>query len=156
MEEKKLICKNCESALQPENDFCPDCGTLFVDEVKCVNHENENAKGVCVICLEPLCSECGAYIHNVFLCKDDSNYEIYEGMTRVFGSNDSLQVEYIKNCLEQSGLHPYVFSRKTSPIYQVSEEYDLHTITELKLMVPFQEVIKAEEIINELDLTEEK
>jgi hypothetical protein len=153
--DEKLVCSNCECEVQLDDDFCPDCGSLFAENINCTEHQNEYAEGVCVICLQPYCGECGAYINNIFLCNDDNDYEIYEGMARIFGSNDASQVDFMKNCLEQAELHPYVYSRKASPIYQVSETNDLNLITELKLMVPLQEVIKAEEIIDELNISKE-
>jgi hypothetical protein len=75
--------------------------------------------------------------------------EIYEGMARVFGNSDAVQVEFAKSSLETVGLHPLVFSRKASPIslggpdytlFKASGDYDGHVINEFKLMVPCQEV----------------
>jgi len=87
-------------------------------------------------------------------------YEIYEGMARVFGSSVAVQVNFAKSCLESDGLHPFVFSRKASPLsiggpdytlFQASGEYDGHIINEFKLMVPCQEVPRAEEQLRVLE-----
>ncbi|MFN0157154.1 MAG: hypothetical protein ACKVRP_03670 [Bacteroidota bacterium] len=84
-------------------------------------------------------------------------------MARVFGGNDSVRIEYAKNCLEKDGLHPFFFSRKVSPIsfggpdyslFRASGECDGHIVNEYKVMVPCQEVMKAEEVLKKLDLVE--
>ena len=47
MEEKKteeFECTHCSSKIKRDDDFCPDCGTLFGDEVKCSEHKNWSRK----------------------------------------------------------------------------------------------------------------
>jgi hypothetical protein len=93
------------------------------------------------------------------LCDEHDTLEIYEGMARVFGNSDAVQVDFAKNSLETAGLHPFVFSRKTSStpggapdytLFRSSGEYDGHIINEFKLMVPCQEVQAAEQKLREL------
>ncbi|MBI5729932.1 MAG: hypothetical protein HY963_02235 [Ignavibacteriales bacterium] len=160
---EKLECPHCKSVIKKDNDFCPDCGTLFSDEVKCLEHKDTNAEGVCVICCEPLCSECGIFINEIFLCNEHGEYEIYEGMACIFGNSDSTHIGFAKSNLETEGLHPFIFSRKASSVHlngayysliNVSGEYSGNLINELQLMVPFQEVIRAEEILRDLNLLE--
>lgn len=163
--EEKSICSLCESEVKNNDDFCPNCGSLFIDDVKCSVHENVKAKGVCVICCEPYCLECGLLVHDrIFLCNEHSEYEILEGMVRIYGSSDSLQIDLAKTNLENEGLHPFIFSRKASPmhiggvdysLFNASGEYDGHIINEIKLMVPVQELIRAEEILRELKIIDE-
>ena len=163
-EMKKFNCSHCDYETQDDNDFCPDCGTLFIENIKCSVHKDNNAEGVCVIYCEPFCSECGIFINEIFLCNEHSEYEIYEGMARVYGSSDSTQIEYAKSCLEQNDLHPFIYSRKRTTLHLggtdyslfcASGEFDCHLINEIKLMIPFQELIRAEEILNELNILEE-
>ncbi|MEJ2103889.1 MAG: hypothetical protein P8X47_04845 [Ignavibacteriaceae bacterium] len=82
-------------------------------------------------------------------------------MARVYGSSDFAQVNYIKSCLEQESLHPFIYSRKASPMHLGGTDYSLfrasgdfngHIINEIKLMVPCSEVLDAEKIISELEL----
>jgi len=162
--EKELQCEHCTCKVKIDDDFCPDCGTLFIEDVKCSDHSDVKSEGVCVICCEPFCSECGMYVNEIFLCNEHSEYEIYEGMVRVYGSSDSIQVDYAKSCLEQSELHPFIYSRKRTPLhlggsnytlFPSSGEFDYRHISEIKLMVPFQELIRSEEILNELNILEE-
>ena len=112
MEEKKLVCPNCECEIKEDDDFCPDCGTLFAEDVKCAAHEDKNAEGVCVICCEPFCKECGSFIDDVFFCEEDSDYKFSEGRVNLFESNDSEQMDIVKNILEEKGLHPLIIFPK--------------------------------------------
>ena len=162
-EAEKLFCPHCNSIVKKDDDFCPECGTLFAEFIKCNEHTDKEADGVCVICCEPLCASCGTYVNEIFLCNEHSEYEIYEGMVRVYGSSDSMQVDYAKSCLEQNGLHPFIFSRKRTnlymgeishPMFNASGELNGYLVNE-KLMIPFQELIRAEEILDELNILEE-
>ncbi len=161
MLEKKIYCDNCELEIEESSDFCPRCGVLFNEGVKCTNHPSTEADYVCVICNDPFCKKCGTIVSGVFLCAQHDNYEIYEGMARVFGSSDVAQVNYVKGCLEQESLHPFVYSRKASPmhlggsdysLFRASGEFDGHIINEVKLMVPCGEVLEAVKIIKDIDL----
>lgn len=158
-------CRYCGVHVDESDDFCPTCGTLFSEHVFCKNHSNEKAVAVCIICCEPFCSLCVSESNKRFLCTLHSGYEIYEGMARVFGCSDAVNVEYAKSCLHQAGLHPFVFTRKAStwsiggPDYSLfcaSGEYDGHIINEFKLMVPCREVPKAEELLEKLEFANSK
>jgi len=153
-------CDNCKAEIEESFDFCPDCGTLFIS-VNCENHQSVEADGVCIICALPFCSECGGNVSEKFLCNDHFNREIYQGMARVFGTSDAVQAEYVKSCLEQAGIKSLLYSRKASPIslggadyslFRSSGEYDGHIINEIKVMVHCQNVLSAEELIENLDL----
>jgi len=80
-------------------------------------------------------------------------------MARVYGVSDDAQARYAASCLEQQGLHAFVYLRKASPIslggpeytlFRASGEFDGHIINEVKVMVPLQEVLRAEGILREL------
>ncbi len=162
MNENELECSRCSGMVNADDDFCPECGSLFVEDAKCINHKEAGAAGACVICCQPYCKDCGFFVNDrIFLCNELSEYEIYEGMIRIYGSADFAQLEYLKTCLEQSNLHPLVFSRKASPLhlggsdytlFNASGEYDGHIINEIKLMIPLQEVIEAEKILRHLNI----
>lgn len=153
-------CSRCKCRLAEEDDFCPQCGKLQAKDVKCANHNALLAEGVCIICGKPMCRDCGTWVSKRFLCSDHSGYEIYEGMARVFGVSDEAAAQYVCKCLEQEGLHPLVYERKASAIsvggpdytlFEASGEFDGHIINEVKVMVPCQEVVKAERVLKKLD-----
>lgn len=154
-------CSRCNSPLGETDDFCPECGVLLAEGVICHRHADRGAGGVCIICSLPCCLECGERTQGRFLCARHRNYEIVQGMARVYGDSDVAQVEFARSCLENVGLHPFVFSRKASPLslggpdyslFRASGEYRGHLINEFKLMVPCQEVHDAEDALRELNL----
>lgn len=160
---EKYICTNCENEVSDELDFCPFCGNLFLEEANCKNHPSQAATGACLICEEPYCDNCGGYVNEKFLCTTHENYEIYEGMAKVFGSNDYVHCNYIADILKQEKIDAIVYSRKVSPMHLGGTDYSLfrasgdfngHIINEIKVMVPFADVIRAEEIIKEFETTE--
>lgn len=157
---KTFECESCKSVVKESFEFCPECGSIF-KKALCENHPVEEATGVCIICSLPFCSECGGNVNDKFLCEDHSGYEIYQGMARVYGTSDAAQADFVQSCLEQDGIKALLYSRKASPIslggadyslFRSSGEFDGHIINEIKVMVHCQNVLRAEELINELDL----
>ena len=154
-----IKCPYCKLLIGADSDFCPNCGELLVEHTFCAEHQDNPAVGVCIICSTPFCKKCGVRTDGHYLCNKHSKYEIYEGMARVYGASDSIKVDFAKDALEKSGLHPFIYSRKSSPISLGGPEYSLfrasggyngQIINEFKLMVPCQEVEEAEAIIKEL------
>jgi hypothetical protein len=162
---EKHFCDFCGTEISADAEFCNKCGTIFIDQVSCFNHPDNDAKGVCAICHQAYCKRCGIRVNNIFLCNEHSNYEIYEGMARVYGSSDEQQVNFYKSILEDNELHPFIYVRKASPLsvggvaytlFRSSGEFDGHIINEIKLMMPCSEVLKAEKIIDEIEESAEQ
>ena len=158
-ESKSKKCPRCKELIGADSDFCPNCGELFLNNTYCAEHQDNAAIGVCIICSTPFCKKCGVRTGNRYLCNRHSKYEIYERMARVYGASDAVKVDLAKDSLEKSGLHPYVFSRKSNPIsiggpeytlFRASGGYEEQIINEFKLLVPCQEVEEAEVILKEL------
>jgi hypothetical protein len=161
--DNSAVCPECGAEVGADDDFCPDCGEIFKENSVCQRHPTTPAAGVCVVCSLPFCSECGGRMQGRFLCYQHDSLEIFEGMARVYGSGDAAQVDFAKSALETAGLHPFVFTRKASPIslgapeytlFNPSGDYDGHFVNEFKLMVPCQEVQAAEEKLRELSFIE--
>ena len=164
MDSEFFICDNCENEVSSDSDFCPHCGSLFVEDASCINHPDVSAEGACVICCEAFCEQCGANVDDVFICNQHDSLEFIDGMVRVFGTNDVVQVEFAKDCLEKNGLHPFIFSKKASPMHLGGSDYSLfrasgekpgNSINEVKLLVPAGETLDALRSLKELELTEE-
>jgi hypothetical protein len=163
--DSSLSCSHCGRSLDPDGEFCPECGELMTDGVVCVHHPESDATGACVICSVPYCAACGKRRHGIFLCQEHQDEEIYQGMARVYGVSDEAQARYAASCLEQQGIHAFVYLRKASPIslggpeytlFRASGEFDGHIINEVKVMVPLPEVLRAWEILRELGLKDSK
>jgi hypothetical protein len=155
-------CPNCNTGVQQDDDFCPACGGILADDVFCAAHPAASAAGVCIVCATPCCRDCGGRVQDRFLCSRHDMLEIYEGMARVYGTSDALQADYAASSLETAGLHPFVFSRKASPIslggpdytlFRAAGDYDGHIINEFKVMVPCREFAAAEAVLAELEIT---
>ncbi|MBL0174691.1 MAG: hypothetical protein IPP94_05405 [Ignavibacteria bacterium] len=153
-------CGECGGRIREEDEFCPDCGALFIDPVLCSRHPDVPAEGVCVVCCLPFCGEEGKRINGVFLCGDHNTYEIYEGMARVHGVSDEATALHYVDILKQAGLHAMVYSRKSSPaafggpdytLFAASGEFRGNLVNEYKIMVPSQQVFDAEAALKELD-----
>lgn len=159
-EDNSKTCGHCRNRFAIQDDFCPRCGSLQSEEVKCANHKIVAAEGVCIICGEPMCHDCGTWVNKRFLCSNHAGYEIYEGMARVYGVSDEAAAQYVCKCLEQEGLHPMVYERKASALslggtdytmFRASGEFDGHIINEVKVMVPCREVVSAESVLKKLE-----
>ena len=157
-QDSEFKCERCGSDVKDEDQFCPSCGAIFKEGLVCFRHNSTPAEGVCVICSKPYCHHCGALVNKIFLCDPHSEYECYEGMARVFGHFDNLQAQPATNCLSQTGLHPFLYSRHVNPLPDrpmtaIPRLYGRHTIAEMKVLVPFAEVLEAEKVLSEVGLT---
>jgi hypothetical protein len=159
MSPTQIECDRCRNLIQDSDDYCIHCGALLIDGITCNSHPSKPAAGVCVVCSLPCCPSCGGSVNYVFLCETHTSYEIYQGMARVYGSSDAVQVDFAKTCLKEAGLHPFVYSRKASSIsvggpdytlFRASGEYDGHILNEFKLLVPCHEVLEAGQRLKEL------
>ena len=161
MNPSKQVCVNCSFEADDDSDYCPRCGTLFIKNIKCENHPKDEAEGVCVICGISFCSDCCHSVKNIYFCYEHDGYEIYEGMAKVFGTSDEIQIHYVKSCLEENSLHPFIYSKKTTPMQLGGNDQSLinlsgsgeeKIINEIKLLVPCSEVLEAEKLISELNI----
>lgn len=161
--DNSFVCPHCDNDVNKDDDFCPNCGTIFIDNLYCNNHKDKPAKGVCVICSVPYCKKCGLRVNDHFLCNNHSDYEIYEGMARVFGTLDDVIAQFAKDCLEKDGLHPYIFCRDqpqggprfVNSLFAAKGDYLGNIVNEIKVMVPFGEVEDAEKILKSVKLIEQ-
>ena len=155
-----FICSRCKFSASQDDTFCRNCGALFTDTLVCFHHNSIAAIGVCVICSKPCCKECGGDNNRVFLCDPHWQYELHEGLARVFGSIDNVQAQYVTTCLKQSGFHPFLYSRRFNPgsgmistmVQAGIRNYGKYPIVELKVLVPFSEVLDAERALKELGI----
>ncbi len=159
-----FVCECCESQVGENYDYCPVCGTLF-SEYACENHPEEEGVGICLICEKVCCPECGDYLRGMFLCEEHSQLEIYERMAKIFGSSDSVEIDFIISMLEKEGLHPVRFDRKNNPLYLGGSDYTLfrpdgdvngHITNEIKILVPFVEYEEAVGILKEVETNQEE
>lgn len=154
------ICSFCKAELKIDDDFCPECGSLFIEGISCANHHKLEAAGVCVVCCEPFCAECGSFKNDLyFLCGEHSHYNIFEGRIPVYKNEDAGNVISIFDSLKTKGMHPIIFGLK-DPYHRYSqieysnyfspESFNFKSGSEISIFVPSQEVLEAEKFIKEL------
>ncbi|TAK51669.1 MAG: hypothetical protein EPO24_15685 [Bacteroidetes bacterium] len=149
-------CEECNETVNEKDTFCANCGAMFLENQFCALHDTP-VEGVCVICFKLCCRICGKKENGIFLCNEHWLYEIYEGMARIWGSTDNVQAQFVVNLLEQAGFHPFLYSMRFNPgadivsINKIYLNYGEHPICELKVLVPFREVLKAEQVLKEAD-----
>lgn len=157
--DSSFTCTRCENTINDDFEFCPYCGTVFLEQVYCVNHPQNEANGICLICESAFCKKCGSYAYDKFFCDKHGAYEVYQGMAKIYGSGDLFEIENLKNILETEGMHPFIFSRKSNTDFPGLPEYSLFKridnegilLNEFKLLLPFSEVLIGEEIITGID-----
>jgi len=150
----KFLCDFCGTEISNDSEFCTKCGTIFIDDVSCFNHSDDDAKGVCAICHQAYCKKCGLRVNGIFLCNQHSDYEIYEGMARVYGTLVREKILYYKSILEDNSLHPFIYDKTDSPFSEGIGNRILikgNNLSEIKILVPCAEVLHAEKIIDELE-----
>ncbi len=156
LSESSFTCSDCGESVLEQVFFCSHCGSIFSNTVCCSIHSTSPADGGCVICSKPFCKECGGKVNHIYLCTTHEVYETYEGMARVAGCTDNVQAQFLTKCLEQAGFHPFLYSRYFNPgadivaIEKIYRVYGEHPIVELKILVPFQEVLGAEVVLDEI------
>jgi hypothetical protein len=157
-----LICMRCESPAEETDTYCRNCGGVFADNLPCSIHGSRAASGVCVICALACCDECGGDRNGTFLCDKHWEYEVQEGYARVFGSIDNVQAQHVTSCLKQAGFHPFFYSRGFNPgpgmvgpvVLGAIRNYGNHPIAEMKVLVPYAEVLEADRVLRELGFLE--
>ncbi|MBS4033162.1 MAG: hypothetical protein KGZ85_01740 [Ignavibacterium sp.] len=156
---EKILCDYCGNETTNDSEFCIKCGSIFIDDVYCLNHSERYADGVCAICHQGYCKKCGLRVNSIFLCNEHSDYEIYEGMARIYGSIDDSQINFLKSSIEKEGFHPFIYNRKATPMHLGGSDHSLFRsagdsrnviINEIKLVVPCSEVLEAKQLINDL------
>ena len=162
IEEEIYICNHCKNDVKIGDEYCTHCGSILVENVQCKQHLKVEAEGICIICGLSCCKKCGAFINNLFLCNTHSEYEIYEGMARIYGSLNDTPAQHANTCLEQAGFHPFVFCRvqpQGGPqfvytLFRSAGDSGGHIINEIKVMVPCEEVINAEKFLRKIKILE--
>jgi hypothetical protein len=100
-----ITCHKCSDEVTADSDFCPHCGTLFVDgkDVFCDEHSKKSALGVCIICQKLVCDECGDKVHGRIFCMLHCKVKVQQDWAEVFRSTDISDAELVKSVLKSTG-----------------------------------------------------
>ena len=155
---KEYICTNCKNSVNSNEKYCLHCGDIFDKDLFCMKHSFTKAQGVCVICKEPCCEKCGEMVKNIYFCFCHNKYEVMEGMVNLYSNSNEINIKYVYQLLKQNDLQPFLFYSGRRPI---SLDYSLmsNLISKnerkssiIKLMIPFNKFIQAEEILKDLEI----
>lgn len=76
IEKEVLVCVHCQAEVQATEEFCPHCGMLFEEERVCAHHHGVGAIGVCVVCGEAFCRQCGGWREGRFRCEQHAQQQV--------------------------------------------------------------------------------
>jgi len=149
---EEFVCSDCGKEVDKGDDFCPHCGAILTEGIFCDKHRHVEASGVCVVCGVPCCDDCGSIADGMFLCNQHADYEIFEGMVKVYGTHTEADAELAKSRLEDAGMHPALLHLRRSKDrghieYEPCGDGENFDTSEIKVMVPCEEVDSAENIL---------
>jgi len=98
-------CSNCGEEVTWDSDFCPHCGVIFeaAGGVKCDDHPERAAGGICIICRKLVCNKCGVRKHGRTFCREHKEIEVQQDWARIFQSTDINDAELVKSVLQEAG-----------------------------------------------------
>jgi hypothetical protein len=137
-------CGHCNNLVSVEDTFCRNCGSIFEEEVKCRKHSFSEALFRCVICEQPLCEECVVEVSGKAFCSEHSEYSFVENCVILFSSLDESEVIFRKAILEKEGIPCYIDQMDAVPLKPIGAREAF-----FRLFVPFEHVLKAEELLAE-------
>ncbi|MGA1842216.1 MAG: hypothetical protein ACMUIU_16470 [bacterium] len=143
-----FICDNCNNEINEKDYYCSYCGAVFADsDKKCFIHDKP-AIGICMICKKAFCDECIIETKNKFFCEEHSDYNFTDnGWASVYETENDDDAEKIKENLDDNNI-PCTIDNRKDPSFQLA--FGLQG--SIFVRVPFDYVLKAKEIMQDLDL----
>ncbi|NUN71126.1 MAG: zinc ribbon domain-containing protein, partial [Bacteroidetes bacterium] len=145
-------CDNCGGAMDLDNDYCPQCGTLYAeDQYSCTNHPTGVATGVCVICQQLFCTECLNEKDGRLYCDAHISVESSQGWSVVFTSTDYYEAQIVRGSLESAGFT--VHAANTTNIGVMADGFMDNALGRtifkypIKIFVPADQFIAAQEFL---------
>ena len=141
--EKQNTCENCSSPVKKGDKFCKNCGIILKNNEFCEVHPEIKAEAVCLICKKFICDECIDEVSGKMFCPEHCNYSFTENnWAVVFTTNQEWEAELKKDFLAREGITAVINSKKDS-----SRMLTYGRLSEIWLMVPFEQVIEAENLL---------
>lgn len=150
-----IQCSKCGEEITRDSDFCPHCGSLFSEagRVKCDQHPDTEAEGICIICRTLCCGKCGSEVSGRFFCVAHKGVEVQQDWSRVFQSSEINDSALVQAFLESNGFKVLVQNFNSvgfvwdgggdSPISRSALSKPA------KVFVPIPEFLKAEAALEE-------
>lgn len=141
-----LLCEVCRNAVGADDEYCRHCGALFEENVECAGHPGEAAESVCVICRRPLCASCAETVSGVSFCTLHKDYGFFNNWAVVYTAGSEPDALTVQLHLEKHGICCIVDARQTG----VRAPHE-GLLAEIGLLVPFEHVLEAERILDEME-----
>ncbi len=97
-------CKACDSDLVYDSHYCPSCGTIFTENLKCSHHPDDDAEAVCVICQKSYCNECGSDVNGRFFCWTHISIGVTLSARRNIKNYSTTEVKVVTEKENQNGM----------------------------------------------------
>ncbi len=107
---KTKQCDRCGEVVTQDSDYCIYCGAILKQEehILCAFHPDQLATAVCVLCQQPLCSQCDYSVNNHTVCTFHQDVEIVEDFAVIFTSTDISEAELIRALLKENNFQVVV------------------------------------------------
>ena len=139
------LCPKCKG--ECDGSYCRNCGALFDSNIKCEEHPDLKAISLCLICRRYLCEECVAEVSGKSFCSSDRNYDVIGNWAVVYMANMEWEAQLRYSYLTDKDIPCQVDSASARNLVVVSAGL----FSETRLLVPLEYVLKAEELLQELE-----
>ena len=145
-------CTNCLAPINSEWSFCDACGIFLEQENKeiigCEAHPQVPAKGICVVCGRPVCSDCFIWLDGKIICKNSDHNILLNDWKIIYRPDSEFEADAVVCNLTAAGieaksfsLHDYLYA------YRMNENRIL-------VFVKQSEFEKAKSLLLDLNLIE--
>jgi uncharacterized C2H2 Zn-finger protein len=142
MEEDTIRCSRCDQQVPADEAACPACGHLHREPMQCARHADREAPGLCVICADPVCSDCDSGPSPHFACPEHGDIPVMEGWAQVYTTSDTFEADLIRENLQSEGLDAAVLSQKDQTF-----AFDLGEMSPVRILVPAYEYREALKVL---------
>lgn len=126
-----IHCPRCEQEIDASSPTCPACGDMLSGTLHCTRHLDRDAVGVCVICGDPVCTECDNTSTRHHACPLHASVAVIEGWAQVYSTSDTVEADLIRDNLQSEGVDAAVLSQKDQ-----SFNVDLGELSPVRILVP--------------------
>ncbi|MBN2542024.1 zinc ribbon domain-containing protein [bacterium] len=145
-------CENCGKTVTEYDKYCKHCGAIFGENTKCVNHPDQTANFVCLICKKPFCGACIIEREGKHYCEEHAYYDFEdEEWVTVYETGQDWEAELIKDYLSKKHIPCVILSKKDR-----ARALTIGELSKIQLMVHSDNVLLAERILIELGKKERK
>lgn len=160
--EKENACEECGAGVGNADEFCPACGAVFAEKLRCDAHPEAAAFAVCVVCQKKLCQECSVAVSGHHTCEAHENVEWISGWATAAIFPTHLEAELSRQHLKEHGLAALVLSNTIEPLSGTLGLFTINAVTpffayreigggRIRLMTPARDLRRAQDYLAEIN-----